>query len=289
MIPLWFLLSLGSAICIGIMDIIAKHVLKEDDPYIVVLGRMLFAAPLLLPILLISGIPKFGPGFWSSLIILTPLEILAAILFMKGLSKSPIALTVPFLAFTPAFMILTGFVILGETLTLYGISGILLIVLGTYILNIKNWRKGILAPFKAIKDEIGSVYLLGVAVIFSITSVLGKKAVVASSPLFFAGFYIPLLALLMFPIAIKKSSNIKKLFKKPGLLVIMGVLLALTAVLHFTAISMVDAAYMISVKRTSILLSTVLAYFIFKEDHITEHLIGAGLMLAGVVIITLLG
>jgi uncharacterized membrane protein len=69
----------------------------------------------------------------------------------------------------------------------------------------------------------------------------------------------------------------------------MGVLLALTAVLHFTAISMVDAAYMISVKRTSILLSTVLAYFIFKEDHITEHLIGAGLMLAGVVIITLLG
>jgi len=285
----WLILALVAAVCVGISDIIAKNILKKEDPYLVALGKMIFAAPLLLPILFIVDIPALTPVFWKTVAILAPLEITAIIFYMKGIQISPISLTVPFLSFTPVFIIFTGFLMLGEVPTLYGALGIVFVVAGAYILNIRNWRRGILAPFKAIFEEKGSVCLLVTALIYSITSVLGKKAILASDPIFFAGFYTPFIALFLLPIAIKKSNNIKKLVKKPGMLIVIGILLAITAVCHFKAISMVEAAYMIAVKRSSILISTVIAYFVYRDDHIREHLLGAGIMFLGVVVIMVLG
>jgi len=286
---LWLLFALGSAICVGITSVVAKSVLKKNDAYLVAFGQFLFAAPFLFPILLYSGIPELTSAFWTAMIFLAPLEVAAIILFMKSISASPVSLSMPFLAFTPAFMLLTGFLILGELPGLYGILGILLIVTGAYILNIKNKRQGLFAPFKAILDEKGSVLMLIVAVIYSITSVLGKKAIINSSPLFFSGFYVPFIALMLFPIAFKKSNNIKQIFKKPGALIMLGVLTGLTSIFDFIGISMIDAAYLISVKRVGILVSTILTYFVFKEDHIREHLIGAGLMVVGVAVIFIFG
>jgi len=286
---IWILFALGAALFTAISDIIAKKVLKNEDPYLVALGRSLFAAPILLPLLFFIEIPQLTAVFWRTMIIAIPLEILALLLFMKGIKSSPIALTIPFLSFTPVFIILTGFLILGELPSLYGAIGILLVVMGAYVLNIRSWRRGVLAPFKAILEERGSVLLLIVALIYSMSSVLGRKMVLNSSPMFLACLYSPVLAVFLLPIAMKKSKNLKKIVKKPGLLIVLGVLLAITAVFHFTAISLVKTAYMISVKRTSILISTVIAYFVFKEDSIAEHLLGALVMVIGVVVITLLG
>jgi len=286
---IWLVLALVAAVCVGISDIIAKRILKKEDPYLVALGKLIFAAPFLLVMLFFIEVPVLGPLFWKLLVILAPLEIAAIIFYMKGIQVSPIALTVPFLSFTPVFIILTGFLILGELPSLFGSMGILLIVSGTYVLNIRSWRRGLFAPFRAIFDEKGSIFLLCTALIFSVTSVIARKLVLVSEPLFFASIYTPLIALLMIPIAIKKSNNIKKLVKKPGMLIVIGVLLAITAVCHFMALSLVEAAYMIAVKRSSILISTVIAYFVFQEDHVFEHLIGAGLMFLGVVVIMLFG
>tara|TARA_Y100000034_G_C6903815_1_gene418813 strand:- start:419 stop:1282 length:864 start_codon:yes stop_codon:yes gene_type:complete len=286
---IWLLFALGAALFSGVSAVLAKKLLKTDDLYMVALGKNLFALPFLVPILFFIPMPTLGPVFWKTLIILAPLDILAILLFLKGIQNSPIALTMPFLSFSPVFILLTGFLILGEVPTLLGAGGVLLVVAGAYVLNIKSWRRGLFAPFKAIFEERGSVLFLIVALVYSVTSVLGKKVILETSTMFFAGFYAPLIALLLIPIAIKKSNNIKKIFKKPGLLIVLGALLAGMMFFHIIAISMVDAVYMISVKRTSIIISTVLAYLIYKEDHIAEHLVGAGLMLAGVVVILLLG
>ena len=285
---LWLFFALGTALCFGISSVIAKKILQTENPYLVALGKVLFAAPFMLPILFFIEIPALDIVFWKTVIILLPLEITTLLLYMKGIKESPVSLTLPFLSFTPVFMILTGAVILGETLSLYGILGIFFVVIGAYVLNIRNWHQGVFAPFKAIAEEKGSLLFLIISVIYAITSVLGKKAILHSSPLFFAAFYTPYMAIFLIPIAARKT-NIKKLFKKPGLIAIMGVLLALGGVLHFIGISMIEAAYLISVKRVSMIVATVGAYLAFKEDHIGEHLLGAGIMLIGVVIITLLG
>ena len=56
---------------------------------------------------------------------------------------------------------------------------------------------------------------------------------------------------------------------------------------HFVAISLTDVAYMISVKRFSLLFSVAYGWILFGERNVAERLIGSILMIAGVVSITL--
>jgi multidrug transporter EmrE-like cation transporter len=51
------------------------------------------------------------------------------------------------------------------------------------------------------------------------------------------------------------------------------------------ALSQLETAYMIALKRTSILFSVVLGYFFFKESYFGLRLVAAGLMLTGVCLI----
>ncbi len=74
--------------------------------------------------------------------------------------------------------------ILGEKVSLQGGLGILFIVVGSYTLNIHEIRRGFFKPFKAVLKEKGSILMICVALIYSVTSSLGKMAIEHSSPLF---------------------------------------------------------------------------------------------------------
>lgn len=87
----------------------------------------------------------------------------------------------------------------------YGIVGIVFTAVGAYLLNVRATRKGILEPFKAVRRERGSLYMIIVAFIYSITSNLGKMAVLHSSPLFFAATYLPILSVILLPVLVCKN------------------------------------------------------------------------------------
>jgi len=61
--------------------------------------------------------------FWTCVLTGLPLEVLAFLCYMKALKVSPLSLSVPFLAFTPGFILLTGWFILGETIRGVGWQG----------------------------------------------------------------------------------------------------------------------------------------------------------------------
>ncbi|GAI81314.1 unnamed protein product, partial [marine sediment metagenome] len=68
-----------------------------------------------------------------------------------------------------------------------------------------------------------------------------------------------------------------------------GVLFFIHALTHGLAISMVKASYMISVKRLSALIGIIYGRLFFKEKYIAVRFAGAGLMVAGAVLITIWG
>ena len=70
---------------------------------------------------------------------------------------------------------------------------------------------------------------------------------------------------------------------------IAGCLLFAHAVLHGFAISLTKAAYMISVKRLSVLIGFAYGWLIFKEKDLPVRLIGTVLMVAGAALITIWG
>jgi len=185
-------------------------------------------------------------------------------------------------------MIFTSNLILGEKIDKFGIIGIFLTATGAYLLNVKTTKKGILEPFKAIRRERGSLYMIIVAFIYSITSNLGKMAILHSSPLFFAATYLPILAAILFPILIwKNHGKINQLFSRYTIFSLIGLAIALATITHFLAVNIVEVPYVISVKRMSLLFGIMYGAFFFKETNITERLIGCIVMIVGVIIIML--
>ena len=69
-------------------------------------------------------IPSVPPVFWAWIGALVPLEILAMRLYLLAIRDSPLHLTLPYLAFTPVFNVLTGYLVLGESVSSRGLAGL---------------------------------------------------------------------------------------------------------------------------------------------------------------------
>jgi drug/metabolite transporter (DMT)-like permease len=282
---LWVGLALVSALSWATMDALTKRTLRGADEYLVGWLRLLFSVPPLVVVLIFTDKPALDGTFYRAFAAAMPFEVLAFVLYIKALRVSPISLSIPFLAFTPVFLIVVSYLVVGEEVSPRGIGGIVLIAAGSYVLNFHHLDRGLLEPFRAITREKGSVLMLIVAFIFSITSSLGKLAINHSSPLFFGSTYFVLLALIYTPFGLPglRRASISRAGLKTMLLV--GGLNALMVVSHVLAISLTKVAYMVAVKRTSFLFSVLYGYLLFREGYMRERSLGALLMFAGFVLV----
>jgi len=237
----------------------------------------LFAIPLTLP----------DTTFWFCIAVGLPLEGLAFYCYMKALKVSPLSLTVPFLAFTPGFIILTGRIILGEEISAGGFWGIILIIVGAYCLNLSKTRDGVFVPLMAIFRERGSRLMLLVSFFYAFTSTIGKLAIIHSNPYIFGIIYNIALAMLLalFLPAAATTGPVKKIVRRPVIGLILGEAVATAIFSHMPAISMTNVAYMISLKRTSLLFGVIYGALWFKEGKIAERLTGAIIMISGAFLI----
>jgi drug/metabolite transporter (DMT)-like permease len=283
---MWIIYSLLTAFSLATSDALTKRELASRDEYFVAWARLVFALPVLIISLLFVEIPSLDRTFWTATICALPLEITAVILYTKALKVSPISVTVPFLALTPLFLIVISYIVLGEKVSLTGSIGICLMAAGGYALHIHKLKKDVFEPFRAILREKGSVMMIAVAFIFSITSSLGKMAIEHSSPVFFASFYFILVTVLFTPVALHRNRGRVAITKKDIVpLASIGITYSMMIMFHMTAMSMVNVAYMISIKRTSLLFSIIYGYFLFKEERIAEKAAGGIMMFAGFVMI----
>jgi drug/metabolite transporter (DMT)-like permease len=286
----WLGLTLLSAFCLATADAATKRYLSHYRPAEMVLVRFGVAGVLLLPLLFLQDWPELTLQFWGWVAALLPLEILAMWLYMRAIRECPLSLTLPYLAFTPVFNIVTGYLLLGESVSWGGFSGILLVVCGAWLLNLDAARTGprldVLAPFHAIGREQGSRLMLGAAALYSITSVLGKGALQQVSPQFFGPFYFTLLALVATTLF---ASRELRRWSAAGRNVrghlLVGISMAVMVMAHFHAIEHVEVAYMIAVKRTSLLFGLLYGAWLFGETGLARNLAAASLMVVGVYLI----
>ena len=185
----WVLLSLICAFALATSDALTKKALVRSNEYLAAWFRLVFSLPLLLLLWTVVPTPKLDSAFYSAFILSLPLEIAAMILYVKALKVSPLSLTLPFLSLTPVLLIVVSYLILGEKVSLQGSIGIVVLAAGGYTLHIHEIRNGLWMPFKAIRREKGSLLMIAVAVIYSVTATLGKMAIEHSSPLFFGITY----------------------------------------------------------------------------------------------------
>jgi drug/metabolite transporter (DMT)-like permease len=75
------------------------------------------------------------------------------------------------------------------------------------------------------------------------------------------------------------------IFSKPARTLTVGSLMVAMVITHFLAIALVEVAYMISVKRTSLVFGILLGALLFKERHLGQHVFAGSLMVIGVALI----
>ncbi len=285
---LWICWALMAAIMAATGDALTKKALVSHNEYLVAWLRLLFAIPFLAPLLFLFPVPRPDRAFYMAGLAALPLEITATILYAKALKASPLSLTLPFLSLTPIFLIIIPYLLMGESISFIGGIGVFFIAGGGYFLNIKAADKGLWQPFVAIRKEKGSMLMIIVALIYSVTSTLGKIGVEHSSPIFFGTVYYMGLVVALAPVAIFKSRGELKtlLYGAPARASILpGICYAILVISHMTAISLTKVAYMVSVKRLSLVIAVLYGHFFFKETGIRERLVGTLLMVIGFALI----
>lgn len=288
---MWFILALLGAFFQATHFVLNKKYLKKINEYVLGAGVFLSSFIILFIISLVRGIPDLNIKFLYAVIATGILNVIATVLYLKSLKTTDVSLVAPMLSFTPVFMILTSFLILGEMPSQHGILGIVLIVIGSYILNFKSLKlKWILVPFKKLFTDKGVFYMLIVALLFSVSLNYDKMAVVNSDPIFGSAIICLFVAILLIIIIFLRKVNFFQEYKKNffgfGLIAVAS---ALSAIAVNTALTLQIAPYVSSVKRISILFGVIYGFLLFREKNILKRFLGSLIMVAGVILIVLWG
>ncbi len=287
---LWLPLALGAALSVALADLTLKRFFADLSPFTMCLVRWLFPLPFLALVGLTLTWPALDATFWLAGAVALPLELLAAFLYMQVLKICHLSLCIPLLAFTPVFLVLTGWLLLGEALNLAGVVGLALVAGGSYFLGLGGAHFAWWKPLAALAREPGARLMLAVAALYSLTSALGKLAILHSTPAFFGVFYPAVVGgsmLAIYPVSGVKEGGILASRWVLGLLV--GVAVTGEIMCHVFGMSLAPAAYLIGVKRMSILFSVILGGVLLQERPFLPRLVAAALMVTGVALIALRG
>lgn len=197
-----------SAAIFGVTNYIDKFLLEKHSisPVVITIYSGLFAFITGLIILLITG---YYPLDLKSLLIILASGFLTAIYLLpyyKALTYDETSLIIPLLQTYPVFVLILGFVLLGETFSLKQYLGSFLIIIAGLLLSVENTKGNI---FKLRKSFF---YIMLSAFLFALAQILYKFAVIEIpfwNTLPYEGFGIGLGALAVF-----LYKNNKEVFKK---------------------------------------------------------------------------
>lgn len=134
--------------------------------------------------------------------------------------------------------------------------------------------------------------MICVALLYAVTSSMGKMAIEHSSPLYFGALYFVGLNIVFIPVALIKGRPELRNYISSGHYkkqIIPGLLYGVMVLSHMSAMKLTKVAYMVSVKRSSLLMGIVYGYVLFREDNIRDRFLGGAMMLAGFVMVVTAG
>lgn len=251
-----------------------------------VLGVLLFSISIL------SGGCDVTREFFIYLPISIVIHLCASILNLKALKSGDLSLVFPLINLTPLFMFVTSPLIGKEFPRPITIPGILLIVVGAYMLSIDKRASGFWAPIKALWYHKGARYMMGVAFFWSVAGNTDKLGVMHSSSAFWGASVKTGVALFMLPIVIRNLMKNKA--HKPSsecgsrkkwvwlYLLIVPLILTVNIICNMEAYKLTLAINVVSVKRLCSLFSVLLAWLVLGEKNIRQRMGAAAVMVVGV-------
>lgn len=284
----WFIYAILSALLIAGTDAATKGFFGRTTWPTMALFRMIWWIPVLALTYFRTPWPHITVKMLVIVLIALPLELGAMVMYNQAIFLSPLSTTLPFLAFNPIFVTLIAYLTMGETVSLPGMSGIILVAAGAYVIHLDRFRPSdLLAPVRAMFSEPGCWRMIVVSALWSCTAVLGKMGLLEAGIGFFPFFFIILSLISGFGLVYWGGANPRLLIERWPVGLLIGLLIGSSVMCHALGVVQIEAAYMVAVKRSHALFGVIFGLIIFKEGLARQRLLGAGLAVAGAAIIGL--
>jgi drug/metabolite transporter (DMT)-like permease len=284
---MWLVLAFLTAVFTSGQDIISKRLSSRVSPYVSAWAVSFFSVPFLAFLFLWEKPVDLGPHFWHALFASTAILTASSFFFFRAIQLSDLSLTVPLLSFTPLFLLLTSPLMLREFPGPLGITGMVLIVTGCYLLFYHPQQENVLMPFRRLLNARGSRYMLFVALLYSIGANVDKIGMRNSSPLVWSLFLNFCVGIILGVWMLFKVPQAVRNLRQHWLwLVSMGLCMALAMIFQMYALKLAIVPYVIAIKRTSIILTSFCGAWFFREEWDRQRLWAVLLMLLGVFVIS---
>lgn len=285
---LFLALMLPGTLFLGLYDVLLRKFLKGrtiDERFL--MGINYTAAGIVLGVILMFvGIPDIKTGFFTAFLTTLLLGLVSQRLWYQAFAEEDASLISPLRLLTPPLVLATGFFILQETPSLWGVIGIVVTIAGLYMLLNSEARRAELALMQIVKRKGVRYAALG-AVLFAFSFPYDKQAVVASSGIFLSVCMALSLGIGSLCMSIRNESIKKNIAKLSGRWYsVAGVVLVYSAgfLLVTSSLPYALAAYASSVKRLLSFWAILFSGVLLQEKNIKQKIIATLIMLAGVVI-----
>lgn len=290
---MWFYFALFFAIWSAFSTLLVKkELIRAIAPLpltFILLGTSL--VPMFILLQFTGGIPHATNMFYLFMFCSAVLDSVGFVISFKAIKITDISLLAPISSFGPVFTTIFAIYALNEQPSSLKLFGILLIVLGSYLLNVSTIRGGLLAPFKKLFSNRGVLLFLFSNLLWTVTPIFQKKAISEMSPSIplyapFIGFCF--VVLILAPFALKKTLSYIKVFPKYFKWVaVNGIGTAFAQFAAYTAFALGDVIYVNPVLKLTGIFTIILGGAVLKEKNIGERLLGTAVMLVGVLILIL--
>ena len=189
----------------------------------------------------------------------------------KALEKGDLSLIYPIMRSSPALVLIFSITILGENVSVLGVTGILLVAIGVYTINMESLALSeLLRPFRAMTRDRAIQFSF--LTLFSVAcyTLVDKIAVGQMHPVIFAYVY-PWISLSLFSgyIFKAKSSDVlkKEWALRKGSILVCGVLSIFGYFLILQAFTMERMSYVVGLRQLSIVFAVLLGGHLLKEEN----------------------
>lgn len=235
--------------------------------------------------------PEIKAGFWPALAGTVAINFVAQWLWYRAFRLEEASLISPLYLLTPPLVLFTGFVILGEEPSLWGIAGVLTTIIGLWAL-FQSGRKEGASLFDVIRRK-GVLFGICGAVLFAFSFPLDRKAIITSSGLFYTALAVLLIGVLSIVVSMFSGSHARRtfflLFQNPKKMALFFAVSSIAFFLPNQALSYSFAAYASSVKRLWSLWTVLLSGAFLKEKNIMRKVFATVIMLGGIVVTIVFG
>ncbi len=239
---------------------------------------------------------NYSEYFTSTFILLCLTDVVlggTAIYFnVKAIRLGELSVVAPMSQLTPAILLFTSPLMIGDKVTVYGFMGVLAVVVGSYILGVKNVEgmHSFWEPLKNLSKDKGVKFALLASVLYGVTSNVTKLAAQQSDPVFLVFFVGMITTFVFLGMLLWQKSNLFSLkLNDVKFGAVPGVTGALGSMIQVYAVTIWAVPYVIAVKRLSTVFSTLVGIMYFKEQNPFSKIVGASVMVLGTVLIVLLG